>query len=239
MDDRVYGVRNVVGDVMRAVRTEPHEETQFDYDQRARELSRQRNWDALLMAMGSRYRETTLKNFVVDTDEQRKVIAAIAEYYDNLAERVAAGVGVVLFGGVGGGKDHLLSALAKRAVALYLRVEWRNGAYLFAEMRDRIGDDRGEEPLVAAMVSPDVLVLSDPLPPVGSLSDFQSATLYRIIDRRYRDRKPTWCSLNIAGGEEGDRRMGAPIVDRLRDGALCLSCKWPSFRKPFAGGTSK
>ena len=75
-----------------------------------------------------------------------------------------------------------------------------------------------------------MLVLSDPVPPKGELSDYSESILYRIVDARYITMKPTWTTMNVASGEEADRRLGAPIVDRLRHGALCLSCDWPSFR---------
>ena len=80
-----------------------------------------------------------------------------------------------------------------------------------------------------------LFILSDPLPPGGRLSDYQATMLYVILDRRYRECKPIWASVNTVGRDEADARIGAPLVDRLRDGALVLACNWPSHRKPWEG----
>ncbi len=40
--------------------------------------------------------------------------------------------------------------------------------------------------------------------------------------------------MNVSSGEEAEKRIGAQIVDRLRDGALSIVCNWPSHRKSAA-----
>ena len=109
-----------------------------------------------------------------------------------------------------------------------------NGQDLFGAFRDAIGEHTSEGKIVREYVAPDVLILDDVLPPEGALTDYQASSLYRIVDCRYRVCKPTWASLNAAGGEEASRGMGAQIVDRLRHGALTLFCAWPSYRKAQA-----
>ena len=89
--------------------------------------------------------------------------------------------------------------------------------------------------MIAELVSPHVLVLDDPLPPNGRLSDYQSAMLYRVVDGRYRNLKPTFVSMNVSGPAEADARLSAPVVDRLRHDALCLVCDWPSYRQAWTG----
>ena len=225
-------METTIGKIIVCLPTPSDAPTEIDNDQRQRLKRRNDAWDNLIASLGARYAETTLANFTADRDDQRKAVVALRGYSANIDERIAAGVGIVLFGPSGSGKDHLLSALAKRAVAMFHSVSWWNGADLFGAMRDRIGEAQSEEAFIRRLESPDVLVLSDPLPPAGPLTDFQATTLYRIVDRRYRMRKPTWVSINVASGEEADRRLGTAITDRLRDGALCLHCKWPSHRMP-------
>jgi len=186
--------------------------------------------------VGTRYRGVSFGTYEVTYDAQRAVVEALKQYAANIEEEVRAGNGVVLFGPPGTGKDHLLVALGVQAAVAGFRVLAVSGLDLFAEARDRIGDDRPEEALVDRLATPDVLVLSDPVPPSGALTDCQAALLLRIIDRRYRDCRPTWVSLNVANGAEADDRMGAAVVDRLKDGALCLHCDWVSYRKPAALG---
>lgn len=200
---------------------------------RARQ-ARDRALAAFVEAVGQRYRDCTLENFQITSPAQRKVVDAIWDYGDHVSERVAAGTNVVLFGPSGSGKDHMLCGLARTAIAAGVSVAWRNGRDLFGHFRDAMDDQKESEgDILEALWKPDVLAISDPLPPSGPLSPYQQDTLYRVVDLRYRACRPLWMTLNVKDGQEADDRIGVPIVDRLRDGALALSCNWASHRKPW------
>ncbi len=136
----------------------------------------------------------------------------------------------MLFGPKGTGKDHLLVALCRAAIVAGKYVLWQNGMDLFGDIRDRMDTADSERALINRLVAPDVLYLSDPVPPLGNLTEFQSSMMFRILDGRYSRRKPTWCSVNASKGAELESRMGPQNVDRLRDGALSIHCDWPSYR---------
>lgn len=199
---------------------------------------REKDWQHLQRRLGPRYGECSLDNFELSRDQkvaeaQRRVMEQITDYRDNLRERVAEGVGIVLFGPAGGGKDHLLVALMKPAVFAGFSVRWENGMDLFGDMRDQIDrEDMTERQFIESFTKPDVLCISDPIPPWGSLREFQSAFLFRVLDRRYRDKKPTWVTANFANRQEAIDRVGGQLIDRLRDGALTLHCNWESYRRP-------
>jgi DNA replication protein DnaC len=188
--------------------------------------------DKLDAQIGPRYRGATIDTYNVEHDGQKEIVAALRDYGQNISERIKAGVGIVLNGPSGTGKDHLLVALARHAIRSEATVSWQNGQSLLGTFRDRFSQrhPRPEEDLIDEFTAANVLVLSDPVPPKGELSDYSESILYRIVDARYITMKPTWTTMNVASGEEADRRLGAPIVDRLRHGALCLSCDWPSYR---------
>ena len=86
--------------------------------------------------------------------------------------------------------------------------------------------------MIAELARPDVLCLSDPLPPVGALTQFQATMLYRLVDARYSRGVPTICTVNVADDAEADERMGVPTWDRLCHGAWKLHCAWPTYRRP-------
>jgi DNA replication protein DnaC len=112
-------------------------------------------------------------------------------------------------------------------------VEWADVQTFFGTLRDLIGDaQQSEQDLLDRFTKPAVLILSDLAPPAGDATDFQRNAIFRLIDRRYRDLRPTWVSLNVSGGAEAENRVGAQVIDRLRDAALILPCNWPSFRRP-------
>ena len=188
-------------------------------------------------SIGERYRSCCKKNYIISHDKQRVVMEAISEYAGNIDQNIDAGRGVVLYGPSGTGKDHMLITLGRYAAVRLIRAgAYRNkvsvisGAELCAKFRGAIGDDN-EEKVMKDFVRPGVLILQDPVPSTGSPSDFQLQQLYRLIDARYRDLKPTWASINASCGADAEAVLGTPIVDRLSDGALTLHCDWPSYRR--------
>ena len=85
--------------------------------------------------------------------------------------------------------------------------------------------------MLDSLVAPDILIIDDPIPPHGQLTDYQEQLWYIFTDRRYNAMKPTWVSMNVASGEEAEQRIGAAIVDRWKDGALTVAFNGPSYRK--------
>ncbi len=193
-----------------------------------------RRLGALERRWGSRYTDCEFDNFKATSAPQRKAVSALKQYAEDIAENVLEGHGVIPHGPAGTGKDHLLISLTREAVWGNFDVAWVNGRELFAEVRNAMGTHRTEESILVPLIRADVLYISDPLPPMGELTNFQSDALFRVLDARYAACRPTWVSMNVANGEEADTRMGAPLVDRLRHDALVIHCDWPSYRKARA-----
>lgn len=186
--------------------------------------------ERFLAQLGPRHVDATLENFDPPNDWATLALKAIREYAANLRERIEQGQGVVLYGPAGTGKDHLLVALGKLAAASGLGIKRVCGPELFRLMRDAMS--AGEESAkIDSLKHWPILILSDPLPPVGSLTPYQASILYELIDWRWTRQRVTWASLNVASSQEADERLGATIVDRLQDRALVIACDWPSHRK--------
>jgi DNA replication protein DnaC len=149
----------------------------------------------------------------------------------HVREHVQSGGNLILYGPPGTGKDHLLVALLRVAIMADLSAEWINGQDLFGEFRDRIDTDLSEERAVRKFCRADVLAISDPLPPRGSVSDYGATMLYRVIDRRYRGLRATWTTVNVADAAEAARELTGPIFDRLADNCVAVFCNWPSYRR--------
>lgn len=214
-------------------------QTQQAEQRRRRAEEIQRCLDQLLKAVGPRYRTATLENYEAREKAQQVALGCIRAHCANLADEIKAGRGILLFGPSGTGKDHLLVGLARQAIALGCTLTWENGVDLYAKMRETIQHQASEEQMLSRYRQPQVLVLSDPMPPSGALSDYQAATLYRIVDYRYRHLLPVWCSLNVADSKEAAGRLGPATVDRLCDGAWAIECKWPSWRKVWRAERSQ
>lgn len=204
------------------------EQAERDQEESRREAA----WQAFVERRGSRYAGCTLDNFHVSDPAQRNVVTKLKAYRDNLIDNFTLGMGVLLYGPVGTGKDHLLIELVRLAIAVGKSVAWMNGGDMFGMFRDNMDADEKERVLVERLVRPDVLYVSDPLPPLDDLPWFRRELLYRIIDARYSRCKPLWITTNVASSADLDKRMGPECGTRVRDGALCLFCNWPSHRKP-------
>ena len=203
-----------------------------ELDARKLHAERDTRWRALCVRLGARYANATLGGFQVASDEQRAAVEEIVGYVGELERNVREGRGLVLFGPKGTGKDHLLCAVMRRAVLTHgFSVKWANGMDLFGDLRDQIDGEQSESRFVKLLAEPSILAISDPVPPVGGLTGWQMSQLFRVIDRRYRDLKPIFVTLNATSGGDAEDRMSGQIVDRLRDGTLVIHCNWPSYRK--------
>jgi DNA replication protein DnaC len=205
-------------------------------EQRERDTEIARCWHEVATDMGRRYHDCRIDNFefhgtAEEQARQKDVIRKCSDYADDIVNRVASGVGIVLFGPPGSGKDHIMAALIKRAIDCGLKVKWINGLDFFGNMRDSMDSETTEESIFRHLATPAVLAISDPLPPWGPLTTFQSQTMFRLIDRRYRKEKPIWVTANFADGNEAADRIGLAVQDRLRDRAMALQCDWKSYRK--------
>lgn len=193
---------------------------------------RRRLWATFQEQRGKRYVDCTFENYKQTELGQRTVVAALQAYAADMPQEVKFGRGVFLFGATGTGKDHLLVALSRIAILRHgLNVHWYDGTILAGQLRDRIAGDQPEWEWVRGLVKPDILYLSDPVPQAGPQTPNAVNQLGRVLERRDRDYRPTWVSMNVAGRAEADERLAPAVVDRLRHGAVAAYCDWPTARK--------
>lgn len=207
------------------------ETARLEMERRRQLAERHANLEKFLSLRGARYAECRLGNYKADTAKQVQSLEMLTEYCENVADRITNGVNLVLVGPAGTGKDHLMTAVCRAAILAGRNLLWRNGQDLWGDFRDAISNEANEAATIRRFVSADVLAISDPLPPRGLMSEFQVATLFRIVDGRYSHMRPTFVTLNVASRAEAEERMGLQIVDRLCHGALVVGCNWSSYRK--------
>jgi len=196
---------------------------------------RWKRWDHLQGLLGPHYSGCRVGNFLLTSNptwrmDQEIAVGQVESYILDLAARVAKGQSVIFLGAAGSGKDHLMVGMMRHAIWKGHYLVWRNGVDMFREFRDAIGTATSEYKHILTYSKTDILAISDPLPPLGPLTAYQSTVLSQIIDSRYREHRPTWITINAASTEEMEDRMGVSIVDRLGDHAMRVKCFWPSYR---------
>jgi len=194
-------------------------------------------WMSLVERIGPRLSGATFDNYQVgDEPAQAMLVDKLREVAANPAAMIESGGGLVLIGTMGTGKDHLSFCVASAVFKAGFSVAWENGEELFAAARDAMGSRDTEYQTARRYTQPDLLWLSDPLPPKGlaensgNLTDWQMRFLYLIVDYRYRHKKPTIVTANAHDLMDFDRRIGLQVADRLNHGSVRFLCKWPSFR---------
>ena len=189
----------------------------------------------LLQDCGERlspFNRATFARFEVYDDAMDSTLGRIREYLDSIPERFECGDSVFLIGPPGTGKDHLAVAIAREfVIQLNVSARWLDAASFRSRLRSAVTKDGDEKAIVSEFINAGVLILSDPVSPGASLTDFQSDSLFRIVDGRYRAMRPTIVTSNFASEDEASAALGTQVVDRLSHGGFRLRCQWPSFRR--------
>lgn len=192
----------------------------------------QLNVSRLEATLGKRYSfaATAIGKFEIYDKRQQPIIDRLTALSGELKDFVAQGRGLVFLGAIGTGKDHLLATMLYQAAILPATCHWINGQEFFGAFRDRIDTRQRDEDQFTELLRFDVLGISDPTPPAGNAGAWDLGNLYRLIDRRYRQMKSTWLTMNAQTVEDADAAISEPVFDRLRDDAEILECWWPSRR---------
>lgn len=184
---------------------------------------------------GKRYELCQLKEFDVGNDEHTKAKQDAVCKVQSFCEQLEQGNckrNLIFAGPSGSGKDHLMFYTLRYAVMKCgIKANWTDGLAFFGSLRDAMSSQTSEYEVMKDLFRPDVLAISDPVPPIGQLSDYQRNMLYRLIDERYSHCKPIWITVNAANAQELDDRMGVQLVDRLLHDAVAINCYWPSYRR--------
>lgn len=191
---------------------------------------RYQRWVTFIAGRGRRYENCRLHNFEVTHQAQREAVDKLRAYCLDIKDRIGRGEGLVLFGPKGTGKDHLAVAVCRAAIQVGHTVLWQNGMDMFGDFRDAIDGNREERITVQRLVEPDVLYISDPVPPFGPITNYQAQMLFRVLDGRYNMRKPLIVTMNVADGGELEQRLGAQNADRIKDRVVSVLCDWESYR---------
>lgn len=207
-------------------------------DEERRKRKMHNCWYGYLRDRGVRYGGCRLDNFECSHPGQSDAVQRVRNFSQNVNENLNAGVGLLLFGPVGTGKDHLLTASVHESIRSGFGTGeqvWNfkalSGPELFGRLRAAISGNRKECDVVSELTSATFLCLSDICQSGSTLTAYQREVLYRVIDSRYSNCRPTWLTANASNRDGLDAMLGNAITDRLIHNSVVVPCDWPSYRK--------
>lgn len=165
-------------------------------------------------AIPARFIGKTLSNYRTENAEQERAMRLCRRYVDHFDTVLAKGSTLIFLGAVGNGKTHLACAVLQALMPKYV------GAYtttmdLVRKLRGSWGGRGGSEADVLVELAELPLLVIDEIG-VQFGSDAERIHLHDVMDRRYRDMRPTILITNLDDasfqGYIGDR-----VYDRLTE----------------------
>ncbi|SFB60167.1 ATP-binding protein [Azotobacter beijerinckii] len=177
-----------------------------------------------------RFEGKTFADYSAKAEGQRKALEICAGYAADFGDHLKAGRCMLMLGKVGTGKTHLAVAIANFLIhERGISAIYRTVGGIIDEIRSTYdGGKGGEAEIMKILVGSDLLVLDE----VGATkaTDFELATLFRIINGRYEQCLPTIIVSNL-GPKELPAALGERCVDRLREnGGILVPFDWESAR---------
>jgi DNA replication protein DnaC len=179
-----------------------------------------------------RFENCSLENYCCDTEEQKKLVAALQDGIKNGFSK-----NIIIVGGVGTGKTHLayaiINALAEKKTGCSGYRWYAEDKVIYRTIKEIIDNihDAWTDKSVSDMNS----FCSCPLLIIDEIgvqygSDSERTELYTVFNRRYEDELPIFA---ISNNKLSDlqRILGQRIYDRLTGGALIFELNGRSHRQ--------
>lgn len=178
--------------------------------------------------LGPRFTQTTFANWT-SRPELINAFQVCQSYAKGFRDAKLIGQGLILMGGPGSGKTHLAAAIANELMSQLTPVVFQPVPFMLKRIQAtyKKGAAENEDVLMSILTSCDLLILDD----VGAekWSEWVEATLFTIIDERYRHLLPiiitTNCDLN-----ELEQQIGGRNFDRLVEVCRFVHMEAKSYR---------
>ena len=160
-----------------------------------------------------------------------KVVARAARNYcTNFEAALDTGRGMIFTGNPGTGKTHVACAIANFVIGKGATALYSTATDFLVRVRNTYnsGSSETEKQVYDAFESPDLLVVDE----IGRNQETEHsvATLFNMIDRRYRTMKPTILVTNL-DKDQTVKLLGKALVSRFREGGgKMLGFAWPDLR---------
>ncbi|GMO33935.1 MAG: hypothetical protein Ta2B_14420 [Termitinemataceae bacterium] len=174
----------------------------------------------------ARFQCANLATMAAFDSNQKKVVDYLVSYAKTKDKE-----NLIMFGDRGTGKTYMASALIAEVGGQY----W-TAAKLFKALRSTYSKkaQKSELEKMEEFQKLKFLVI-DEIGRQGG-TNYESETLFELIDGRYSNMLPTMIITNLPMGEDFMKYMGAAVMDRMNERMKIIPCKWGSWRKKIAEG---
>ncbi len=178
-----------------------------------------------------RFEDCEFDNYQTVNQDAAKNLSACQGYVDNWERCFDAGLGLLMVGKCGTGKNHLAVAMTKNLIRNHLaRVEITDVMRVMRAVKStwRHNSETTEDSVLDHFASLDLLIIDEVGVQFGSASEL--AILQEMVNVRYESVLPTILISNLTFEQLKDS-IGERIVDRVTNGGHNrLAFNWESFR---------
>lgn len=201
--------------------------------QEAIELKQKRDIESRfsISNLGERFTESTFEAFK-PLDGTEKAIEHCRNYANTFPMYGADSL--MIWGEPGNGKSHLAAAVAHTVQSKGHTIVFQTMPELLERIRQTFNDRSNKETerdIMRALHDCELLVLDD----VGAekLSDWVQDVLFRIVDGRYRQKRPIFYTTNLKPSDLKEK-VGPRIYDRMIETSLTIQNTGTSYRMKVA-----
>ncbi|MEZ5439997.1 MAG: ATP-binding protein [Lysobacterales bacterium] len=173
-----------------------------------------------------RYRSAISASIQPVSEGARLLRQAVETITSNIAETINTGRGLVLMGPPGVGKTLALAAMVNAACSTTLAV-YASWPDTVAKVKAAISSKSKDRDLIDTLIAAPLLALDEI--GVKALSDWEHNELFRLVDSRYAECRPTLIASNVMR-DAWANAVGERIADRLRECGPTLAITGESQR---------
>ena len=177
-----------------------------------------------------RYKTKSFDNYIAPNNSPAaRSRDSLADYATMFGENIKNGSSAVLLGKCGTGKTHLAAAVGNYILNNGYTVKYMTMYDAVGKFKETFNNrDISEESVLKVFADPDLLIIDEAGVGFGSTSE--EIFMYRMINRRYEQMKPTMVCANLTIEEFSDK-IGERVLDRLMEGGgPVLVFDWDSYR---------
>lgn len=179
-------------------------------------------------AIPIRFIGRSFENYRAAEPSQQAALTAAREYAEGFDKHASTGESLLLLGKAGTGKSHLASAILQAIMPKHCGM-YTTASDVIDMVREtwRRDSEKSQGKVLHMLSSVPLLVIDEVGVQYGTESE--QNTLFQILDRRYRDRKPVILMANLKPAEL-QALLGDRVYDRLREVSRVVLFDWESFR---------